>query len=125
MMKLPTKQVENIIDKANRKIMYYVWRHKDKVDEVVLNERRKAVSEELAIWEGFLTNSKYLVGEDFTMADVIFFPHLAVLARGSLSFENRPNLKRYYDDLSQRPSILASWPPHFKDTPPTEMFAKI
>ena len=105
--------------------MYYVWRNKDKVDEEVLSERKKLLAEELLLWEGFLANSKFLVGDQFTMADVFFFPHLAVLVRGGFSFEGRPNLKRYYEQLSQRPSIVASWPPHFKDTPPTEMFTKV
>ena len=105
--------------------MYYIWRHKDKVDEEVLNERRKALAEELAMWEGFLSNSNFLVGDNFTMADVFFFPHLATLVRGGFSFEGRPNLKQYYEKLAQRSSIQASWPPHFKESPPTEIFTKI
>ena len=105
--------------------MYYTWHNKDNLDENLLNERRKALGEELKIWEGFLADKKFITGDEFTMADVFFFPQLAVLARGSLSFEGRPNLKRYYDELSQRPSIVASWPPHFKDTPATKMFTKV
>ena len=105
--------------------MYYIWRYKDKVDEEVLNERRKALAEELAIWEGFLSNSKFIVGDNFTMADVIFFPHLATLVRGGFSFEGRPGLKQYYEKLSERPSIQSSLPPHFKESLPTEIFAKI
>eukprot|EP00111_Clytia_hemisphaerica_P024054 TCONS_00070904-protein len=118
-------EVENIIDKANRKIMYYIWYNKESLDENLLTERRQALGTELKIWEEFLTNKKYITGDEFTMADAFFFPQIAILVRGSLSFENRPNLKRYYEELSQRPSIMASWPPHFKDTPPTEMFTKI
>ena len=105
--------------------MYYQWRHKDNLNQDDLNERRKALAEELDIWEGFLSKGTYLTGTDFTMADVFFFPHLAIMVRGSLSFEKRPNLKRYYEELSKRPSVAASWPPHYKESPPTEMFVNI
>lgn len=129
----PTKQAnilqrmyetENIYDKAVRKIMYYVWQNKDKIDENSLNERRKDLANEMKIWENFLT-TPFIVGDQFTMADIFFFPYLATLVRGSFSLEERPNLRRYYEELSKRPSIVASWPPHFKETPPTQLFANV
>ena len=59
------------------------------------------------------------------MADVFFFPHLAVLVRGSFSFKARPRLEEYYEKLSERPSIQASWPPHFKESQSTEIFSQV
>ena len=59
------------------------------------------------------------------MADVYFFTYLAALVRGSLPLDTRPNLKRYYENLSKRPSIQASWPPHFKETPPIQIYAGV
>jgi len=120
-----SRQVENIIDKSIRKILYYQWRSKDSVNQDELNERRKNLAEELVIWEGFLSNGTFLAGSEFTMADVFFFPHLAMMVRGSLSFEKRPSLKRYYDEVSKRSSVAASWPPHFKDSPSSEMFVGV
>lgn len=117
-------EVENIQDKAIRKIMYYQWRNKDKVEQSVLDERSKILSEELKIWDGYLS-TPFLVGDEFTMADAFFFPLFAVLVRGGLPLESRPNLKRYYEALSQRPSIQATWPPHYKESPPTKIFAAV
>ena len=76
------------------------------------------------MWEGFVSNSKFIVGDNLTMADVFFFPHLAVLVRGGFSFKARPRLEQYYEKLSERPSIQASWPPYFKESPPTEIFSQ-
>ena len=117
-------KVENIIEKGIRKIMYYVWMNKGSIDETVLNERRKDLADELKIWEGLLS-SPFVAGDEFTMADVFFFHYLAMFVRGSLSFEGRPNLGRYYEEVSKRPSVAASWPPHFKYTPPTQAFVAI
>ena len=56
------------------------------------------------------------------MADVFLFTYLAQLVRGGISFDSRPNIKKYYENLSQRPSIQASWSPHFKTSPPTTIY---
>ena len=115
---------ENLKDKGGRNIMYYIWRTpKEKIDEKYLEEKYKELSEEVQIWEDYLS-SEFLCGDTFTMADVYFFPLLAFLVIGGISLESRPNLKRYYGQLSTRPSVVSSWPPHYKETPPTDMFAK-
>ena len=65
----------------------------------------------------FQTKS-FLAGNDFTMADVYFFPYLAFAVRMGMDIEKYPNLKAYYEKVCGRPSIKATWPPHWKEEPP-------
>ena len=102
----------------------YSMMNKGNIDEKMLSERKKMLADELAIWENYLKGD-YICGSNFTMADVVVFPTLAFLVRGSLNLEHRPNMQRYYSKLSQRPSILGSWPPHFKVTPPNKVFENV
>jgi len=115
-------EADNLLQKGPKNIMYYLYlTPKEKIDEDHLVAKRKELADELKIWEAYLTTS-YFVGEEFTMADVFTFPVLAFLVRGGLSLEGRPNLKKYLDKLAQRPSIQASWPPHWKDSPAQKTF---
>jgi len=118
-------ETDNIFDKAARNIFYYTRStKKENIDEEHLQKKRQDLATELEYWEKYLTGD-YLVGESFTMADVYLFTNLCFLVRGSLSLDSRPNLKRYYEKLSQRPSVQASWPPHYKESSPTQMFALV
>jgi len=118
-------ETDSLTDKAAKNIMYYLMMTpKDQIDAKHLEQKHKDLRSELEIWEDYLANS-HLCGSQFTMADVYFFPIVAFLVRGSLSLEKRPNMKKYYEKLSSRPSIQASWPPHYKETPPTETFKDI
>ncbi|KAA8586194.1 hypothetical protein FQN60_007763 [Etheostoma spectabile] len=53
----------------------------------------------------------------FSLADVTVFPTVATLFRFGLSAERYPNLGEYYALLKERPSIKASWPPHWLENP--------
>ncbi|KAL8609437.1 hypothetical protein ACOMHN_006624 [Nucella lapillus] len=55
----------------------------------------------------------YLMGQQFTMADVHLFPCLAFALRLQLKLEPWPRLEAYCQTLRDRPSILASRPPHW------------
>ena len=65
----------------------------------------------------FLQTGAYLAGPDFTMADVYFFPFIGFGVRVGLNLDSFPAMKSYYERLSSRPSIKASWPPHWKESP--------
>jgi len=117
-------EVDNLQDKGVIGVMYAQWKEKDLKPEI-LEERKKTLAAELSIWEGYLADKPFICGEQFTMADVFLLPILALFVRGSLSLEARPNLKKYYESLSERDSIKASWPPHYKTSPPTQIFAGV
>uniref|UniRef100_A0A8C6M9A1 GST C-terminal domain-containing protein n=1 Tax=Nothobranchius furzeri TaxID=105023 RepID=A0A8C6M9A1_NOTFU len=74
---------------------------------------------EIKLWEGYMQNSSgdFLAGKTFSMADVIVFPVIAFLFRFGLNEEHFPKLAAYHELLKNRPSIKASWPPSWKDTP--------
>ena len=116
---------ENLKEKSTKNIMYYLMKTpKENIDENYLDAKRKELVEEVAMWEKYLT-SEYLTRSDFTMADAFLLPVVAFLVRCGISLEARPNLKRYYEKLSSRPSIQASWPSHWKETPPLDIFKGI
>ena len=53
-------------------------------------------------------------GHDVTLADFSFFPNLAYMVRLGLQLEGRyPNLLGFFQRMSTRKSILATWPPHW------------
>ncbi|TNN86066.1 Glutathione S-transferase A [Liparis tanakae] len=79
--------------------------------DVVLNESYAACFY-LELDEGI-----HLAGLFFTLADVVVFPTVATLFRFGLSAERYPKLGDYYAVLKHRPSIKASWPPHWLENP--------
>ncbi|XP_013381262.1 glutathione S-transferase A isoform X2 [Lingula anatina] len=89
------------------------------VNEEEMKEKKTSLKAELALWEGYLkaAGGDYLTGQDFTMADCIFFPVLAVMVRLGLALRPTfPELGKYYETVSKRPSIMKTWPPHWKGT---------
>ncbi|XP_073319623.1 glutathione S-transferase A-like isoform X2 [Pagrus major] len=98
-------------------VIYYEWfvpegeRH-----DSALKRNKEALVTELKLWEGYLQklgSGSYLAGKTFSLADVTVFPTVAYLFRFGLSAERYPILGEYYALLKDRPSIKASWPPHW------------
>ncbi|UCH30023.1 MAG: glutathione S-transferase family protein [Myxococcales bacterium] len=82
-------------------------------------EPRKAafrkVHTEMARWEIHLGDGgDYFVGDDLSLADVVVFPGVAFLVRTGLTLSKRtPRLAAWYERMVERPSVRASWPPHW------------
>ena len=55
------------------------------------------------------------MGSEFTMADIFVFPIIAFGVRGKLDLSPFPKLKAYYEKVLPRPSVSATWPPHWKE----------
>ncbi|KAK3088002.1 hypothetical protein FSP39_013309 [Pinctada imbricata] len=88
-------------------------------------KKKTAATTEMQIWEGYLKeDGDYLCGNDFTMADVILFPYVAFWIRLGLNKEKYPNIDKYYSKVEPRPSIQATWPPHWKESGPPQEFVK-
>jgi glutathione S-transferase len=70
------------------------------------------VYEELAIWEGYLAGSAFLAAPTagISLADMAFYPVLAYLVRRGARLERFPNLTRYYQEVSSRPSAAQAQP---------------
>ncbi|XP_026204350.1 glutathione S-transferase A-like [Anabas testudineus] len=102
-------------------VVYYEWyipegeRH-----DSALKRKREALATELKLWEGYLQKlgqGTFLAGPSFSLADVTVFPTVATAFRFGLPGERYPHLAEYYARLKERPSIKASWPPHWLENP--------
>ncbi|XP_039876774.1 glutathione S-transferase A-like [Simochromis diagramma] len=88
--------------------------------ESALKRNKEALVTELRLWKGYLQklgSGSYLAGPSFTLADVVVFPTVGTLFRFGLSPERYPKLGEYYNLLKERPSVKASWPPHWLESP--------
>uniref|UniRef100_A0A3P9J5P7 Glutathione S-transferase rho n=1 Tax=Oryzias latipes TaxID=8090 RepID=A0A3P9J5P7_ORYLA len=109
-------------------VIYYDWyvpegeRH-----DSALKRNKDGLVVELGLWEGYLSkqgSGSFLAGKSFSLADVVVFPTVAFLFRFGLSAGRYPKLAEYYALLKDRPSIKASWPPHWLEGPEEELLLK-
>ncbi|KAK3087199.1 hypothetical protein FSP39_003049 [Pinctada imbricata] len=88
-------------------------------------KKKTAATAEIQIWEGYLKeDGDYICGNDFTMADVILFPYVAVWIRLDLNKEKYPNIYKYYNKVAPRKSVQDTWPPHWNESGPPADFVK-
>uniref|UniRef100_A0A3Q2XSX8 Glutathione S-transferase rho n=1 Tax=Hippocampus comes TaxID=109280 RepID=A0A3Q2XSX8_HIPCM len=107
------------LGKTSEIIFYYVPEGERHASTIKRNCQTLAA--ELQLWEGYLDKAgSYLAGTSFTLADVIVFPIVANLFRFGLPAERYPKVAAYYALLKDRPSIKASWPPHWLEQPKGE-----
>ncbi|MDH5671547.1 MAG: glutathione S-transferase C-terminal domain-containing protein [Myxococcales bacterium] len=73
---------------------------------------------EMAHWERHLQHGgDYLVGDRMTLADVAVFPSIAFAVRTGLTLAKRcPKAGAWYERMAARPSVEASWPPHWRQS---------
>ncbi|KIJ66148.1 hypothetical protein HYDPIDRAFT_110326 [Hydnomerulius pinastri MD-312] len=65
------------------------------------------LSDKLDAYEVMLGKTKYLAGDELTLADLSHLPHATLVAVGGNAdlFESRPNVARWFNDISSR----ATW----------------
>ncbi|KAK9868571.1 hypothetical protein WJX84_004415 [Apatococcus fuscideae] len=91
-----------------------------KGDAAAFDTKIQAFKKELGYWESYLSASKFVAGNVFTLADLAFAPQVLFFVRQGASLDEYPKLKAYLADAKERPSIKSNWPPHWKDTPNQE-----
>jgi glutathione S-transferase len=76
-------------------------------DETVIAAEDVRLQEVLAVLNKRLGEAKYLAGEDFTVADLVYMPYTAYLL-GTTSyasaFDKYENVARWWNDISSRPA---------------------
>lgn len=80
-------------------------------DEAVFEELIKQLDGKLHGYEAILSKRKYLGGDDITLADLFHLPYGSMLkTAGSeiMSDKSRPNVARWWRDITNRPSWLAA-----------------
>ncbi|CAB1442940.1 unnamed protein product [Pleuronectes platessa] len=101
-------------------VIYYSWKvpEAERHDSAV-KRNKENLSTELKLWEEYLqkTSGSFVAGKSFSLADVSVFPGVAYLFRFGLTEERYPQLTAYYNSLKERPSIKASWPPTWLESP--------
>eukprot|EP00761_Pharyngomonas_kirbyi_P012011 gb/GECH01012038.1/.p1 GENE.gb/GECH01012038.1/~~gb/GECH01012038.1/.p1 ORF type:complete len:233 (+),score=59.16 gb/GECH01012038.1/:1-699(+) len=76
-------------------------------------------------------NDHIIQGEEFavldklTMLDVCLYPFIAILNRMGFPIEQYPKIKTWFDNFSKRPSVEASYPPHWRDNPANTVLTKV
>lgn len=118
-----TTEVLNLQSKSGELFMYKWFTSPEKFDQAEFNKRLEAYMNEIEVWEKNISGveggeNKYLTGQELTMADIVFFPNLAIGVRVGLQLGQKfPQLSRYYDLMVKRPSVQKTWPPHWRDSP--------
>lgn len=81
------------------------------LDRVIAN-----INSELLIWDVYLSQTKYLVGNTFGIADLAFFPILDHMMhrRYPFVFSLFKNVGEYYSEICNRTSSIKSRPTHWK-----------
>ena len=73
-----------------------------------------AVREQLALLEQAVAQTGYLVGEQFTLADINLLPilfYVRQLPEAAAAFDDATHLGRYYATHAMRPSFVRTVPP--------------
>ncbi|EIW84577.1 glutathione S-transferase [Coniophora puteana RWD-64-598 SS2] len=82
-----------------------------KTDEARLQENVQRLEEKLDVYEGILGKQAYLAGDHVTLADLFHLPLSTMLEErfemDVFKPEARPNVARWWKDISSRPSWLA------------------
>ncbi|KIK77937.1 hypothetical protein PAXRUDRAFT_834790 [Paxillus rubicundulus Ve08.2h10] len=79
-------------------------------DESAVTRHLAALNDKLDVYEVILAKQNYLAGDHVTLADLFHLPFGTMLEGPGLGydvFKRRPNVSRWWDDISNRPSWLA------------------
>jgi len=75
----------------------------EKPDEVEVAKHKAAVLNSLDVYEKVLANSKFLTGDELSLADLFHLP-FGIYAIIPEFLENRPNVSRWWSALTNLPS---------------------
>lgn len=102
-------------------IVYYNYKVPEaERHDSALKRNKESLAVELQLWEGYMQKMEagsYLAGKAFSLADVTVFPIIAYAFRFGLCAERYPRLGQYYAMMKDRPSVKATWPPHWLENP--------
>ncbi|KAL1730374.1 glutathione S-transferase [Schizophyllum commune] len=78
--------------------------------DAVYDEAYAKLDEALEVYDKILVKQRYMAGENFTLADLLHIPYARRLAPdvGCHFMETKPNVARWYKEITSRPSALAN-----------------
>lgn len=88
--------------------LVFAPRMKIKQDENLIKQNEQKLSKVLDVYEKRLGESRYLAGEEFTLADLSHLPNSQLLINGTDDkgelFTSRKNVARWWNEISSRES---------------------
>jgi GST-like protein len=78
---------------ASEKIPYAIDRYTNEISRL------------FRVIEARLEQARYLVEDEYTIADIALFPWVRMEQRLGQSFDDLPNIKRWYEEISARPAV--------------------
>ncbi|XP_070574317.1 glutathione S-transferase A-like [Ptychodera flava] len=107
----------------------YMMANKDNLDEAKVAQLKEELKNEIKVWDGYLEKmgeKSYIAGKEFTLADCSAISIIAMFPRQGIDLEKHaPSMAKYYNMVKDRPSVQASWPPHFKTTPSPKLLGAL
>jgi glutathione S-transferase/nicotinamidase-related amidase len=79
--------------------------HKDSIIKTL-----EMIDQELAFWEMYLTKTKFIACDTFTLADCAFYPVMAYLIHRGLNIDKFPALKNYVNIIKTKPAAINAHP---------------
>ncbi|KDR68560.1 hypothetical protein GALMADRAFT_256820 [Galerina marginata CBS 339.88] len=77
-------------------------------DKAVFDKLIAGLGAKLDVYDKILSKQKYLAGDEITLADLYHLPYGSMLpVAGSNIIETKPNVKRWFEDLTSRSSWQA------------------
>ncbi|KAG6907132.1 hypothetical protein DXG01_010351 [Tephrocybe rancida] len=77
-------------------------------DKDLVEQQVKKLDAKLDAYDVILGQQKYLAGDEFTLADLFHLPYLLGLYQAGVNIvDNKPNVARWYKDISSRPSWVS------------------
>lgn len=102
---IETSNYEPFVSGLAWELKFTMW-FGGKTDEARAKSLQGQLSAKLDVYDAILGKQKYLAGNDITLADLFHLPYGAVLLDIGLDeFSSRPNVARWWKDISSR----ASW----------------
>lgn len=57
------------------------------------------------VMDARLATSRFIAGDEYTLADIAIFPGLRHVSRNGMDWANFPRLKAWFDTIAQRPAV--------------------
>jgi len=100
-------------------IIHFVWTNGTAGHKETVIQKYRTLVEELKRWDHYLTESEFFGGTEFSSVDFIIIPALFSLDRSGYDFSSvgLTKIHEYVEKIRKRPSVEATMPPHWKETP--------
>ena len=86
------------------------FRGMDKPDEYGVERYTKETHRLYGVLDRRLADNEYVAGDEYTIADVAILPWAHRHPRHSTDLNDYPNVKRWYDELWERPAVKKGMP---------------